>query len=154
MSYEGPSYLSGLLKHLAGKIAENRDALAQIDPNFVLANLKFALDAGVLTTKHPAFKEEQEWRAIYRPSIDTRPPLPSRIVCLDGVVQNVHFIPMRNVPDLGVKGAELAEILQRVIVGPTDNPQLVKQAFVSLLREAEVPDPDARVVTSEVPLRR
>jgi hypothetical protein len=154
MSYEGPAYLLGLLKHLATKIAEHRHALAQIAPDKVLATLKFSLDAGVLTTKHPAFKEEQEWRIIYRPSIDARPALPSRIVCLDGVVQKVHFIPMQNVPDRGVNGAELDEILQRIIIGPTDNPQLVKEAFVSLLRDANVPEPEARVVTSEVPLRR
>lgn len=154
MSYEGATYLVGLLKHLTDMIAENRDALAQINPGIVLANLKFALDAGVLTTKHPAFKEEQEWRIIHRPSIDPRPELPSRIICLEGVVQKVHFIPMQNVPDLGVQRAELGEILQRIIIGPTDNPQLTKEAFVSLLRNAQVPNPEARVVTSEVPLRR
>jgi hypothetical protein len=154
MSYEGVDYPLGLLKHVTAKIVEHRGALAQIDPGVVLANLKFALDAGVLTTKHPAFKEEQEWRIIYRPSVDVRPELPSLVVCLDGVVQKVHFIPMRNVPDMGVEGAELSEILRRIIIGPTDNPQLVKEAFVSLLHAAEVPNPEARVVTSDVPLRR
>ena len=108
----------------------------------------------MLTTKHPAFREEEEWRIIYGPSIDARPELPGRIVCLDGVVQKVHFIPMQNVPALGVKGAELGEILQRVIIGPTDNPELVKDAFVSLLRNAQFQDAETRVITSDVPLRR
>lgn len=153
--YGGPEGFKAHLLALIEKVEAKRDELRQIDPNTVSLNFKFALDAAVLSTKHPSFEEEREWRLIFRPLADpSASNVPSKVVNVGGIVQRVYYVPMRNVPDKGLHGAELNEVLYRVLIGPTPNPALVREAFVQLLRDAGVDNPDERVRASDVPLRR
>ena len=153
--YGGPEGFRAHLLALIEKVEAKRDELRQIDPNTVSLNFKFALDAAVLSTKHPSFEEEREWRLIFRPPADpSESDVPSKVVNVGGIVQRVYYVPMRNLPDKGLHGAELNEVLYRVLIGPTPNPALVREAFVQLLRDAGVDNPDERVRTSDVPLRR
>jgi hypothetical protein len=153
--YEGPEGFKQQLKSLVEKVESHKDALSQIDPGVLSLNFKLALDAAVLSTKHPSFEEEKEWRVIYRPPANTDDSsVPSKVVTIGGIVQKVFYLPMQNIPEKGLHGAELNEILHRVLIGPTPNPTLVREAFVELLKRAEVENPEDRVVTSNVPLRR
>ena len=69
--------------------------------------------------------------------------------------QVVYKIPLKNAPEEGLVGIELPEILDRVIIGPTDHyPLATYEAFVTLLDEAGVPDPGSKVRISAIPLRR
>lgn len=140
---------------MCDRLIERVDDLRKIDPDLVWFNIKRAIDFMVLSTKHPSFHEEKEWRVIYRPpDPPTSPDVPSKIVCVNGIVQKVFYLPMVNIPDQGVNGAELHEILERIIVGPTPNPRLVISAFVELLQQAGIENATDRVIYSEVPLRR
>jgi len=57
-------------------------------------------------------------------------------------------------PEEDLEGAELPKLIDRVIVGPTEFPDQVRLAMVELLNEAEVPDAQAKVVCSTIPLRQ
>lgn len=108
---------------------------------------------GALASKHPGFREEQEWRILYSPKL-----LPSRIVnksieIVRGQPLQVYKIPFFNREDLGVDWIELNQILDRVIIGPTENSHAVREAFIELLHEAEVVEPELKVVVSNIPLR-
>lgn len=155
VSYEGYHGFMMLMEKLSDKLEDNRDQLRLLDPELLKMNMKFTLDAIVLSTKHPSFEEEQEWRVIYRPPAPPKAPdVPSRVVNVGGIVQTVYMLPMMNIPDKGVENAELHEILDKIIIGPTPNPPLVREAFVRLLTEAGIEDADKKVVQSNVPLRR
>lgn len=89
--------------------------------------------------------------------IASDPDLKPFVVSIDGIVQTVFLLPLENVniPDgNSVTGASLPELLERLIVGPTPNPQLVKLAFIKLLGDAGVVEPHTKVIPSMVPLRR
>lgn len=153
--YGGVLEFQIILDQMSERMIERVDDLRKIAPGIVEFNIKQAIDFAVLSTKHPSFHEEKEWRIIYRPPDPPGvPDVPSKIVCVGGIVQKVYCLPMINIPQHGILGAELHEILDRIIIGPTPNPALVKSGFVDLLRDAGIEDADARVVISGIPLRR
>lgn len=155
VAYGGVPEFSEKFSQICDRMLEKVDELKQIDPELVWFNIKRAIDFMVLSTKHPSFVEEKEWRIIYRaPDPPAIPDVPSKIVCVNGIVQKVFYLPMVNIPDKGVHGAELHQILERIIIGPTPNPALVCGAFAELLSQAGIEDAANRVLFSGVPLRR
>ena len=100
VDYGGPGkFVEGVAAIVETMIA-NRDALRQIDPETVKTNLKYALDVMILSTKHPGFEEENEWRVIHRAQLTPAPNSPpSKIVSVNGIVQKVFYLPMRNIPE-------------------------------------------------------
>ena len=103
--------------------------------------------------KHPGFHEEKEWRVIHSP---TQEPS-ERVLChtevIGGVPQPVYKIPLRNFPDEGLEGVEVPELLDRIIIGPTEYPWAVYQAFKQVLTAAGVPDAGKKIIVSDIPLR-
>ena len=136
-------------------VETNLEKLKLVDNQLIATNWKVVLDDMVLSTKHPGFKEEKEWRIIYRRKLpSTIPAPPHKAVVVGGIAQIVHYLPMVDVPEKGVTKATLDEILDRVIIGPTANPELVWEAFVIELAAAGINDPAHRVVACNIPLRR
>lgn len=107
-----------------------------------------------LCTKHPGFKEELEWRVVYTPTLDRSDRLSKDIQVIGGTPQPIYKIPLRNVIEENFRGAEIPELLDRIIIGPTRYPLAAYEAFVQLLGEAGVEDPQNRVFMSHIPLRR
>jgi hypothetical protein len=118
--------------------------------NVVLAMLRIA----ALSTKHPGFHEEREWRVIYSPIFESTSNLERSIESVSGIPQTVLKLPLKSLPDGRATGAELPGLIDKIVIGPTQYPLAIHKAFVNLLREAEVPDPEKKVVISWLPLRR
>jgi hypothetical protein len=108
----------------------------------------------VLCTKHPGFSEEREWRVIYSPTLLKSERITSSIECVNGTPQPVCKIPFKDVPEEGLYGLNVPDILDRVIVGPSKFPVGMCDAFVTLLGEVGVQNPGAKVILSQVPLRQ
>lgn len=108
---------------------------------------------GIVCTKHPGFSEEREWRVVYTPSLGKSARVTSSIQCINGVPQNIEVIPLEDVPEEGLFGLNLPELLNRIIIGPTQYPIALYHAFVRLLEEAGVPDAGNKVYISNIPLR-
>jgi hypothetical protein len=138
---------------IISRIKKQTSLLSAMDRDLFLSNLKRALDFAVLATKHPGFEEETEWRLIYRPPAEGG-DFACSIVSVGGVVQPVYKIPLKNEPEKGLHNATIPELVQRIIIGPTANPAIVRKGFVSLLRGHGVEDAEDRVVSCGIPLRR
>lgn len=118
-------------------------------------NLKRAIDFSILSTKHPAFDEENEWRVIHYPNpFMNRADPPCEIVSINGKVQRIYKVPMENQPEKALQNAAPNELIERIIIGPTQNYELVRAAFVKLLRDAGIASPETKVEFSGIPLRR
>jgi Protein of unknown function (DUF2971) len=111
--------------------------------------LRFA----VLCTKHPGFHEEREWRVVASPAMHPSPLLVPSVEVVRGTPQTVLKIDLQNHPDQGLVGLALPELLNRIIIGPCEFPQVILSAFHRLLEEAGVPEPGGKVVVSAIPLR-
>lgn len=107
----------------------------------------------VLCTKHPGFHEEREWRVVYSPTMEASEMIAPSIEVVGGTPQRVYKIPLRNAPEAGLRGMEIPEILDRIIIGPTQYPGAIYQAFFTLLQDAGVSNPENRIVMSDIPLR-
>jgi len=118
---------------------------------FELADLRIF---GVVCTKHPGFAEEREWRVVYSPSMYPSNHLIRAIEVIQGVPQPVYKIPLKNIPEEGLVGAEIPELLDRIIIGPTQYRLAIWEAFMDLLRQAGVADPAKKIVLSNIPLRQ
>jgi hypothetical protein len=155
VDYKGVDSFKAAFDKMFEGMEKHREELKAIDLETLKLNFKIGIDNMVLSSKHPGFEEENEWRIIKRREVWPKADLtPSQVVDVRGVMQEVFYLPMKNIEDKGVIGSSLDEILFRLIIGPTENPDLVRSAFTRALGEAGVEAPHDRVLTCGIPLRR
>lgn len=147
--------------------AEIRDAFLEISSN-ITANKEFLqskgreeirglffmlLRATTMCTKHPGFIEEKEWRIMHTEGLDEPGALQLDVECINGIPQPVYKIPLADHPESGMTGIAIPDLLEHVIIGPTQFPIPVWDAFVIELKKAGVKDADKKVSYSNIPLR-
>ncbi len=129
--------------------------LQSIGKAMVLQYLFWAFHLAALSTKHPGFAEEREWRVIYSPSVFGNSDLVnSEIETVAGVPQKVIKVPLKPDAEKNYEGYPIANILEKIIVGPTETPWPIYESLALLLEEKGVEDPYGKVTISEIPLRR
>lgn len=134
---------------LAARIEAATEGLRQEAPEEFFDRVLQAVTLAILCVKHPAFKEEREWRIFSMDALD-RGRLISSIECIKGIVQPILKLPFDRPGNMRGTMNEL----EQVLIGPTQYPIAMRSGFARLLENAAVPDPYSRVCLSEVPLRR
>lgn len=106
-------------------------------------------------TKHPGFAEEKEWRLIYCPefSEDEQDIFRQNVKIINGIPQIVYSIEMKDYPLYALSGTNPNDLIYQIIVGPTDNGEVIMGALRIALASAGVSDPEARIRFSDIPLR-
>ncbi|MEO6186783.1 MAG: DUF2971 domain-containing protein, partial [Steroidobacteraceae bacterium] len=117
--------------------------------HYLFNMLRFA----AICTKHPGFEEEREWRVIHTRGLDSDRRLKIEVESVRGIPQHVIKIPLENVPEEGFYGAAIPDLIDRIIIGPTEFDSALYHAFIELLEKANVPDAAARIVISNIPVR-
>lgn len=139
---------------ILSNVEENRDFLRSLGEQQVHANMFGALRYAILCTKHPGFHEEREWRVIYSPRFAKSERITSSIESINGIPQSVCRLPLRDFPEEGLYGLAAPNFVERVIIGPTKFPVGIYDAFAVLLTDVGVPNPEQRIIFSDVPLRQ
>lgn len=131
--------------------AEN---LIQMMPPEEIQNRLFSMMCfAALGTKHPGFEEEKEWRIICAPNIWQASTVKKSIEIINQEPQAVYKLPLQNNPEIGVDWLEIDQILDRIIIGPTENSFIVYEAMVETLSEIGVQNAEHRIAVSDIPLR-
>lgn len=133
---------------------ENAPLLKQVGQAAVHSHMFHFFRTSVLCTKHPGFKEEREWRVIYSPKFEQSSRITTAPHTVNGIPQKICRIPLKNVPEEGLYGIEVHELVDRLIIGPTEYPEAMREAFVAALSEAGIEDAADRVIISDIPLRQ
>jgi hypothetical protein len=154
VAYLTPIEFEKQFELLLDGIDSEADFLRERGENLVLNDIFATFRAAILCTKHPGFHEEREWRVIYSPTFARSDRITTDIVTINGVPQPVCKIPLRDVPEEGLKGLEIPTLIDRVIIGPTEYPNVIREAFTGALTRAGVADAVQRIVVSDIPLRR
>ncbi len=141
------------LQKVVGGIRCHYDFLRDQGRDTVCDAMFNAFKFSVLCTKHPGFSEEREWRVIYMPSMEQSPNVERSIEIVNGTPQPICKFRLKNLPEIGLTGLEIPEILDQVIIGPTKYPDAICEAFVALLERAEVKDAESRIRVTSIPLR-
>ena len=134
-------------------INQNKEFLSEIGKEYVREYISSMFFLAAIGTKHPGFKEEQEWRIYFQPEQNMDYALSREIVAIDGVVQEIWKLPLKHDPVNGLEHADLPSLVDRIIIGPTPYPDVSQQAFVRLLEDAGVADAANKVVVADIPLR-
>jgi hypothetical protein len=72
---------------------------------------------------------------------------------VDGVPQRVFHLPLDGGDGPGLEELVFDKLLERVIVGPSQYPWAMYDAFVEELRAAGITEPEKRVFVSGIPIR-
>lgn len=108
------------------------------------------LEILILSIKHPAFCEKKEWRVI---SFENAKGIKKDIIDLNGMPQPVQKIPLSE--KLQTDGDEFSvnEILDHIIIGPTQYAIPIYQALVEELEKLNVENAKGKVIFSDIPYR-
>jgi hypothetical protein len=153
VAYFSPNQFDQQFAELVSGIATNAALLREHGRETVREYLFQAFRFAMLCTKHPGFHEEREWRCMHSPTFEPSERLKQAVEAIGGVPQPIFKVPLEDVPDKGLVGLDIPQLLDRVIVGPTQYPKAVGQAFEHVLATAGVPDPATRIRISDIPLR-
>ena len=154
VSYMDDRQCGQRFSEIASRMQESLELLKTCPPEKMNGFVFSVLLWTALATKHPGFSEEREWRVAAIPSMWKSHVLKRSVEVVRGVPQHVLRLPLANRPEFQITGLEVKELLDRVIIGPCDNPGTIFRAFVSLLAEAGVANPDTKVFISGIPLRQ
>jgi len=135
-------------------LADNIEWLKAMGTEFFVRSMDTALVAAILSTKHPAFAEEREWRVIYSPTVMASENIKMEVKVVDGIPQRVQLLPLKDLPEAGVIGITVPDLLDRIIIGPTQEPNPIAAALGSLLSGLKISNPYDRIWVSDVPLRK
>lgn len=140
---------------IVNSIEKNLEFLINLndDPTWILDTIIEAFKFSVLSTKHPGFREEREWRVIYSPMSQESERIIHDDVSISGIPQKIYKIPFVNYPEHGFTGATLPEALKRLIIGPISTPYPTYQLLYNLLESAQVSDVQEKITCSNLPIR-
>jgi hypothetical protein len=149
------------IEHEINRIAANLESVGQmlagVDRDAVSGRLFNAFLFATLCTKHPGFLEEREWRIVYVEKMFSSERLEKSTETINGTPQFVYKLPIQNIPgegaERGLFGMDVPDLLNRVIIGPSEDGPVIADVFIELLVEAGVTDAAERVVVSGIPLR-
>lgn len=123
------------------------DSLLSLDRVFAM------LVMAAVSLKHEGFKEERECRVICLPDLNASKLMSRSIEAVGAVPQTIYKIPLEDNPAEDVVGVSIPQLIDRIIIGPSEYPFPMYQAFAAGLEDAGVKNPGSRVIISGIPLR-
>ncbi|MBM3562627.1 MAG: DUF2971 domain-containing protein [Alphaproteobacteria bacterium] len=144
-------------------IADKIDNLARIlsstsipDDKLSFPALAFfeRLKTFAIFSKHPGFREEREWRAVYKPELDLQKAFTHMIdyaVTSRGIEPKLKF-KVQPLPGFIEDDVSLEKVIHRIILGPTISSPLA-QASVAKMLDHIAPVLKTHVVASSIPFR-
>jgi hypothetical protein len=152
--YGDPDAFAAEFMKTATNLRKNPQLLTTLGRDDLKSTVFEMLRFAVLCTKHPGFHEEREWRVIASPRLNPSSRLIQSVELVRGIPQIVLKIKLENVPEEGLVGLAPPELFDRIIIGPSEFPLPMYQAFYELLTRLGVSDPQAKVFVSDIPLRQ
>lgn len=150
---EHESQLNSLAEQIKARTTELKSLNEEESRTILVKAIYMSYFLPAMATKHPGFSEEREWRIFYHPTGNESPLLERRIENIAGVVQPIYALKLENDPGQGMDNADIPSLLDRIIIGPTSQPYVIKSAFVELLTGAGVTNASDKVYVSDIPLR-
>lgn len=151
--YLSDSEFGAAIDRCLDNVEANLDRLKHLNDTTLTHIIFWWLIFLAVSLKHPAFKEEQEWRVIYLPVMERSPVIQEALEVIGGLPQIVQKIPLKNDPSVGLHGADVPNLLRMLIIGPTEFPLVIRDALVAAMRDASVNAPEEKVRISWIPLR-
>jgi Protein of unknown function (DUF2971) len=134
-------------------ISDNLTIIRSIPRDQLEGWLISMFEAYSICLKHPGFGEELEWRIVYRPKRLASDNMKLKMVEVKGIPQCIYELPLADIPEDNLVGLDPKNLIDRIIIGPTQYPVVQYDYFVKLLADAGVSNPHEKVILSQIPLR-
>lgn len=145
--------LEKYLSNIANQVKNNLNFLTSLAASELENMLFLTLVILSVTLKHKGFSEEKEWRIVYLPLIYENPSIKYSVESISGVPQKVCKISLEDCIENGVSGLAINKLISEILIGPTEYPAAIYDAFSYLLDKAGSENPWERVKISNIPLR-
>lgn len=154
VNYWTESECEAELLKVANQIMENSNFLKDKGDEFIEQGLYNFFLHFTIGTKHPGFSEERELRVYSNPyRSDISDKIVRDFVDIDGVPQEVLKMPLIDDPQNGFIKLDIPNLLYKLIVGPTQYPYAVGNAFANLLMGPDLASGYDKVNLSNIPVR-
>lgn len=146
--YYDDRQLNDRLLATANTIRQNSDFLKnEVEPELLFWNYLALLRSIAISTKHPGFSEERELRIFHTHGVDPSGGLPIEIEVVAGVPQRVIKFRLKE------NGLTHADVIARLLIGPSAHQRVIATALNDLLIENGVRLQDGDIRFSPIPLR-
>lgn len=154
VSYANQEEFAKELDEVVHNIEKSADFLTQIDSQTILEWLHWMFTMTVVSLKHSSFIEEKEWRAVHLPPyFNNAVGLALDTVTLSGIPQKIYKFGFKNIPEKGISKIELNDLVERVIVGPSQYADSIREALIIEMEKAEIENAKDKVFYSNIPLK-
>ncbi len=153
VAYLAEEQVHGVIDRVIKNIDENRKFLHSVDRRFVVASAFTMLLAAATCLKHEGFHEEREWRAIYSPKRLPSLLMESSTEVIGGIPQHVYKIPLDATADPALADLDFSKVFDRLIIGPSQFPGAMAEAFNEALSKVGVRNVHERIYKSGIPIR-
>lgn len=104
----------------------------------------------IVSIKHAGFEEEAEWRILFDERKHTSSgSLSTEVECIKNTPQKVAKLSL----NLSLKEDQKTSCLHKIIIGPCANPEIIREAFIKVLRDKGYAEPEKIIHISDIPLR-
>ena len=146
------SYANSVRKTIK-EIELHREQLETVDASALRFAIYESLVANSVGRKHIGFQEENEWRVIHIENKHERGKLIKAVEDIGGRPQSVMKLPLKNYDGDDFFGADVSSLLHHIVIGPTEYPEKLREAFVDILQGKKIKDADKKVIVSDIPWR-
>jgi hypothetical protein len=158
LNFSPIAYLSkrdthAVLEQVIANVRANREYLRTIKREVLIQWVVQMFISGIVCLKHEGFHEELEWRAIYLLTRSPSPMMESSTEVVAGVPQLIYKVPLDASTSPLIADLDFAQVLDRLIVGPTPYPWPIYEAFATALKNIGIPNAAERVSVSLIPIR-
>lgn len=134
-------------------INANREFLKSLDRKELVGWVFLMLLLGVTCLKHEGFREEREWRVVHCPQLYASPLITASTEIVGGVPQLIYSLPLNKLIDPILEDLDFARLFERLIIGPSQYPMAMFDAYVEALSKAGVTDAEKKIFVSNIPIR-
>lgn len=149
---DGPLLVKREIERFLGIIQKNIELLKK-NPVYSIDNIVHKLKCEILTLKHPSFSEEREYRVVFSPNIPSNIINGPDLTFINEKPQLVYNIPLDVMESDNNINYNIENIIDKIVIGPSDFQYENLNLFVHLLRTKGVKNPKERVVIADIPLR-
>jgi hypothetical protein len=141
------------IQKISNKIQDERDIVKRIPRDIFIELVIQSLRSIAIATKHEAFKEEREWRVVACPTLIKSKYLKQEVRCIGAVAQVVQILDIGQAAADGFAELSPNNLIDRVLIGPTEYSRVLYRSMVELLKEHGVANAHERVHITDIPLR-
>ena len=153
VAYFSDEQIQGELARVTHNIHDNIDVLRRVGRGAILGCVANMLMTAVTCMKHEGFHEEREWRVLCNPKMLPSDMVKHRTRTIGGVPQVVYEMPLDREVSNKLSDLDVSKLISRVIIGPTQYPAALYEAFTEALTSVGVQKPEDKVCVSGIPIR-